>query len=328
MDEASDSLLLNKLAFNHTRNFLKFYLSSNCFSNNDQVSYMYQLTGIDDDWRTSEANPFISYTNLPPGNFEFKYMAINSDGVRSELRSLQVIITPPFYKTIYFYLLVAMVVVLCAYAFYRYRIRHILKLQEVRNKIARDLHDDIGSTIGSINLYSQVAHLKLGEVENEDVKSILDKIETASREVIDKTGDAVWAANPANDSLKHLVFRVESYAASVLGTAGIRIRINCDEKLSETFLEMDERKNIFLIYKEAIHNIIKYAEASEVNIFIGRKGGRFQMIIADDGRGFAANGKAYNGNGIKNMKARVESMKGTFSIRSEENKGTAVEIII
>jgi hypothetical protein len=95
----------------------------------------------------NENNPFITYTNLPPGKYDFRFKAINSDGAESEIRSIPVIITPPFYKTIWFYMMVILTVIAGAYAFYRYRIRQILKIQEVRNKIARDLHDDIGSTL-------------------------------------------------------------------------------------------------------------------------------------------------------------------------------------
>lgn len=328
MDVASDSLLLNKLVLRYDHNFLKFYLSSNCFTNNDQVTYTYQLTGIDDGWRNNETNPFITYTNLPPGKYQLRFKAMNSDGVESEVHSIPIVIVPPFYETIYFYVLIAATIMAGAYAFYRYRIRQILKIQEVRNKIARDLHDDIGSTIGSINLYSQVANLKLNEKTSEEVKSILDKIETSSREIIDKTGDVVWAANPANDSLKNLLLRIESYSASVLGAAGIQFKIICDEKLSESFLEMDERKNLFLICKEAIHNIIKYAQATEVLISFTKTGGHLKLLITDNGIGFQHRENAYNGNGLKNMKARVEGLKGTLNIHSEQNNGTSIEIVV
>jgi ligand-binding sensor domain-containing protein/two-component sensor histidine kinase len=328
MDEANDSLLLNRLVLPYNRNFLKFYLSSNCFSSNEQVTYQYQLTGIDEDWRTNGNDPFVSYTNLPPGTYTFNYIAINSDGKESDPRSLYVLISPPFYMTIYFYSVVALLIMGGVYAFYKYRISQLLKIQEVRNKIARDLHDDIGSTIGSINFYSQVANVKLQETAHEEVKSILEKIEGSSREIIDKTGDAVWAANPANDSLKNLVMRMEGYAAAVLGAAEVRFQINCDEKVSATYLEMAERKHLFFIYKEAIHNIIKYASATKVDINISKRGRRLEMTIADNGKGFVHNSNVYNGNGIKNMKARVESMHGTFNITSEVNLGTTVIIVI
>ncbi|MGB3076488.1 MAG: two-component regulator propeller domain-containing protein [Chitinophagales bacterium] len=327
MDESRDSFLSNKLVLNHDQNFLKFYLSSNCFSGNEQVRYMYQLTDIDEDWRTSD-NPFITYTNLPPGHFNFKYKAINRDGVESEIRSLSLSIIPPFYKTIYFYLTFILLLLSTVYGFYRYRIRQILKLQEVRNKIARDLHDDIGSTIGSINFYSQVANVRLNKEVHKDTKGILEKIETMSREIIDKTGDAVWAANSANDTMNSLMLRIESYAAAILGTAGIRFRINWDEKSTNTFLKMEERKNLFLIYKEAIHNIIKYAAASEVEISVNRNADRLEMLIADNGKGFDTRNNAYNGNGIKNMKARAESMNGTFSITSMQHQGTVIKVAV
>jgi signal transduction histidine kinase/ligand-binding sensor domain-containing protein len=341
MDESSDSLLLNKLVLRYDRNFLKFYLSSNCFSNNDQVTYIYQLTGIDDDWRNNENNPFITYTNLPPGKYEFQFKAINSDGAESEIRSIPVIITPPFYKTIWFYMIVILAVMAGAYAFYRYRIRQILKIQEVRNKIARDLHDDIGSTVGSISLFSQVASVKLMQEKPEEIKTILEKIKTSSREIVDKTSDAVWAVKATNDTLKNLVFRMESYAASLFGAAGIQFNIDYDQSAGEAKLEMSLRKNLFYIYKEALHNIIKYADCTEVNIIIKKTGNKLELSIEDNGRGFnhSHNGRLvpvndpdlegerlYNGNGIKNMQARAGEIKGKFQIDSAPGKGTRIKI--
>ncbi|MEO6168270.1 MAG: two-component regulator propeller domain-containing protein [Chitinophagales bacterium] len=341
MDEAADSLLLHKLVLKYDRNFLRFYLSSNCFSNNDQVTYIYQLTGIDHDWRNNENNPYITYTNLPPGNYELMYKAINSDGAESETRSIPIVITPPFYKTLWFYMVVILTVIAGAYAFYRYRIKQILKIQEVRNKIARDLHDDIGSTLGSISLFSQVASVKLMQERTEETKTILDKIKISSREIVDKTSDAVWAVKATNDTLKNLVFRMESYAASLLGAAGIQFNIEYDQSIGETKLEMTKRKNLFYIYKEALHNTIKYAGCTEVNIIIKKDGNKLALTIADNGKGFnlhpdrsqvTVDGAVlqkedlYNGNGIKNMQARAEEIGGKFRMESVPGKGTTIKI--
>ncbi len=334
LDAPSDSLLMQEIKLNHDKNFLKFYLSSNCFSDNEQVTYMYRLNGIDDNWRSNEFSPLITYTNLPPGKFELKYKAINSDGLESDEGLLRIVITPPFYRTFWFYILIVITILAGAYIFYRYRIRQILKLQEMRNKIARDLHDDIGSTLGSINLYSQIANAKLnGEIGAEEIKSILEKIESSSSEIIDKTSDVVWAAKASNDTVKNLVMRMEAYAASLLGTAGISFQINFDESLAETKLGMTERKNIFLIYKEAIHNIIKYSQATEVIISINKKSKRLRIQITDNGQGLPASFNSLSknslgGNGIKNMNARAEEMKGRFKIESKFNKGTTVELTL
>lgn len=328
MDAVSDTLLFSELKLAHNKNFIKFYLSSNCFSNNEQVSYHYRLSGIDEEWRSNEHNPLVTYTNLPPGNFLFEYKATNSDGVQSEVKSLPLIIIPPFYQTWYFYVLFAVAAAAIIYTIYKIRINQVLKLQEVRNKIARDLHDDIGSTIGGINIYSQVANVKLTNNGASDVKSILEKIEESSREIIDKTADAVWAVSPHNDSLKNLVMRMEAYAASLLGAAHITFKIDCDENLYHAQLEMNHRKNLFLIYKEAIHNILKYAHATHVNISIIKKSNKLQMVIADDGKGIDKNKNPYNGNGIKNMKARAEELNGSFEVVSSAAQGTRIEVFV
>ncbi len=327
MDSASDSLLVSELKLTHDKNFIKFYLSSNCFTNNEQVTYYYRLSGIDKEWRNNENNPLITYTNLPPGNFSLAYKAVNSDGIESNVKTLALVIIPPFTQTWYFYLLVAVCASVLVYSVYRIRLNQVLKLQAVRNKIARDLHDDIGSTLGSINLFSQVAGVKLMQENIQDVKPILEKIGASSREIIDKTGDAVWAVNPANDTVENLILRMEAYAAELLGTAGIIFTITCDDNLLNVPLDMAQRKNIFLIYKEAVHNIIKYAGASKVDIMITRHSGKIQLLVKDNGKGFNKNEtKAYNGNGLSNMKARATEIKGNLDIHTSD-KGVSIELL-
>lgn len=329
MDAPSDSLLFGELKLNYKQNFLKFNIASNSFSDNDQTTYMYFLEGIDDVWRNNQNNPLITYTNLPAGNFTLKIKANNSDGIESNVYQLPVIITPPFYNTIYFYFAIAILIVSVVYTVYRYRIQQLLKLQDVRDKIARDLHDDIGSTLGSIHLYSQIAIKKLRKEKPDEIKSILEKIESSSSEIIDKTGDAVWAVKASNDTLKNLILRMESYAASLLGAADIQFNIEYDEHITALKLEMTKRKNIFLIYKEAIHNIIKYAHCTEVTIIISKNSDKLEIVISDNGTGFIENGKnPYNGNGIKNMKSRAEEIRGSFQIISEKGKGAVIKIIV
>jgi len=182
--------------------------------------------------------------------------------------------------------------------------------------------------LGSIHLYSQIAHSKMNG-KNDDIKSILEKIESSSSEIIDKTGDAVWAVKATNDTVKNLILRMEGYAASLLGAAGISFAINCDDQIAEGKIEMSERKNIFLIYKEAIHNIIKYASCSEVIISIKKVNDTICILINDNGNGFdVTQVNAYNGNGIKNMQSRAEEINGTLTIESNPGKGTTITVIV
>lgn len=329
MDQSSDSLLSEELVLPANKNFVKLYLSANCFSFNDQTTFQYQLEGIDDSWRNNASNPLITYTSLPPGSYKFKFKATNSDGIESEIENYQITVVPPFYKTWYFYSLLILITGLSIFGLYKYRIRQILKLQEVRNKIARDLHDDIGSTLGSIHLYSQVAHSKLKGESNEDVTNILEKIASGSREIIDKTSDTVWAVKPENDALSDLYYRMESYAASVLGVAGISFTINCPDHLLNMHLKMDHRKNLFLIFKESLHNTIKYAECSEVHITFSKKDNHLQMKFYDNGKGIAVSeNRVYNGNGIQNMRKRAEEIGGNFALQTNVSQGTTITITL
>ncbi len=327
--KAIAQVIRNKLNTQYNRNFLRFYISSNCFSNNDQVTYHYQLEGIDEKWRNNHHNPLITYTNLPPGEYRLLYKAINSNGLESSTGSYLIEIIPPFYRTWYFYTLLAILIISSVRWFYKFRIRQIMKIQEVRNKIARDLHDDIGSTLGSIHWYSQIANTKIKSNQLNDISTIMEKIESGSQEIIDKTSDTVWAVKPENDRLEDLLYRMEAYAAAMLGVANISFDITCEESLKQVRLRMETRKNLFLIFKEAIHNIIKYSKCSE--IFIKFTGTRksFKMAIVDNGNGFDADRvKPYNGNGVANMRKRAEEIGGAFNITSAPGSGTIIEVVL
>lgn len=325
MDQSSDSLLYSDLIVPNNKNFIKFYLSSNCFSFNDQTTFHYQLTGIDDQWRNNNNNPLVTYTNLPPGEYNFKYKAVNSDGIESEVKYFKVIIIPPFYQTWWFFLISAVLIVAIIWIIYRYRINQLMRLQEVRNKIARDLHDDIGSTLGSIHLYSQVANAKINKTGNSEIASILKKIEDGSQEIIGKTSDAIWVAKSDHDQVRDLIWKMENYCASLLGAAGISFHIHHDPKIESLRLNMDHRKNLFLIFKEGIHNIIKYSKADEVQISLLKNGTYLSLVVSDNGRGFELSDMRSGGNGLNNMKQRATDSGGSFEISSTPGQGTTLE---
>jgi signal transduction histidine kinase len=195
-----------------------------------------------------------------------------------------------------------------------------------RLRISRELHDDIGSTLGSISIYSEVAKSRTEKKESSD--EVLSKIGITSRELIDKMSDIVWSLNPNNEGFEQLQNRMQAFAAMILTPRNIECDFRIDEAVKNIQLTTEERKNIFLIYKEAIYNIAKYAECKKVAIALNIKDKAFKMVIQDDGRGFAVqNISAYNGNGIKNMKARADEMSATLNIISNKNAGTFVELI-
>ncbi|HYK44656.1 MAG TPA: histidine kinase [Parafilimonas sp.] len=220
-----------------------------------------------------------------------------------------------------------------SYSFYRYRRRRKLQSQQEmlneRLRISRELHDDIGSTLGSISIYSEVA--KNRSQKNENADEAISKIGVASRELIDKMSDIVWSINPDNESFEQLQNRMQSFAAMMLTPRDVQNDFIVDEHLKSIPLTTEERKNIFLIFKEAIHNIVKYAECSKVEIRLLAENDNLEMYIKDDGKGFDVNefrpdGESLGGNGLKNMKARADDIKAFLNIQSERNKGTTIQL--
>lgn len=319
-----------RIDLGYRNNFVKFNLSSNIFSFQEQVKYLYRMTGLDADWRDNGNNPLIVYTSIPPGTYQLECMAITATGEKSLPYVLTIEVHPPFYATWWFIVSCALLVVIIAWLVYRYRLNQILKLQEVRANISRDLHDDIGSTLGSIHLYSQLAKHK-GGIENEEgVKDILEKIESGSKEIMEKTADTVWFVNTSSDTFGNLLARMHSHATAVLPAFGIDVSVETDPQLDKLRLGMMEKKNFFLIFKEAIFNITRYAKASNVTVTTIRKGRRVILRIHDNGEGFdpvtAVQQPKGGGNGLKNLRKRAEEAGAELEISSAPGKGTTIEL--
>lgn len=170
----------------------------------------------------------------------------------------------------------------------------------------------------------------MSQEETVEAQSILDRIKVFSEEIIEKTGDTIWAVKAKNDNYSDLSLRMESYAANILGQANINFTFITDEKILDNKLSMTARKNLFLIFKEALHNIVKYAKCTSVEISILRKLNKTEFRIVDNGCGLTSesNSKYYSGNGINNMKARSVAIGADFVISSTEGRGTEILITI
>lgn len=328
MDELQTRNINNELILKHDRNFIRFYISSNCFSFNEQNEYRYFLEGIDQQWRSNGSNPLITYTNLPPGNYTFRCLVFNSSGIASDQLFFPITIIPPFYTTWWFYMMIVVFIVAIIYATYRYRLRQILKLQNVRNHIARDLHDDIGSTLGSIHLYSQVAKVKLNAESSESIGPILKKIEDNAKEIIDKTSDTVWFVKSSNDSFHELFIRMESHIAALQQHTAIQFHVMADPALYALQLDMTVKRNLFLIFKEALHNMLKYANATEAEVRLDVHHSKRRLVIRDNGVGFDSNKTtgSLNGNGLINMEKRAAEISGIMRIHTAPGEGTEIVV--
>ncbi|HEY4063084.1 MAG TPA: tetratricopeptide repeat protein [Puia sp.] len=201
--------------------------------------------------------------------------------------------------------------------------KRLLEIEKIRNNIARNLHDDIGSAITSINILSKVALKK--EKSHILVMRELEKIKDRSSVIMENMGDIVWAINPANDPLEKTILKMKEFAAEILESAGIDFTFRMEGKPGDWRLGVEERKNFYLIFKEAVNNVVKYSCATRAGIVLKREGGRVLLRIEDNGKGFDIS-RHTNGNGLKNMQGRASEMNALFTIDSSPGAGTVVQV--
>jgi len=186
---------------------------------------------------------------------------------------------------------------------------------EERNRIAADLHDDIGATLSSIGIYSDAASKKIQMGDTEKAKSLLKHIGNVSRETMNNMSDIVWTINPINDDSIHLTQKMESYVSTLFQAKGIKVNFEFKHPENQTTIPIAIRKNIYLIFKETINNIVKYAEASSVSLQFEETNFEWLLKVKDNGKGFII-ADVSNGNGLRNMSLRAKEANGSLDIKS------------
>jgi ligand-binding sensor domain-containing protein len=314
----------NTARFSYRQNFISIQYSSLSYTD-PGTRYYYQLEGIDPDWVDAGQSRVASYTNLPDGRYLFKVKCENDDRVPCRnITSLHLIIVPPFWRTGWFYGLVIALIGGLLYVLYRYRIGQILAMQAMRNKISKDLHDDLGATLSSIAVLSEIARNSIQRGSPQQSFPMLEKISTYSRDMVDKMRDIVWAINPSNDSLENIVKRLQVYSTEACGNRGIQFCLQLKDDFVNQAVPMSTRKNLYLICKEAIHNAIIHSDCSRILALFDASAGFIHVTIADDGKGFDPAGHV-SGNGLNNMRSRAEEIRASLEIICSE-PGTVVEL--
>jgi signal transduction histidine kinase len=207
------------------------------------------------------------------------------------------------------------------------RARRRAEIETMRNAIARDLHDDIGSTLSSINILSQLAIRETNVVpgDNESSSKHFSKIAEQSSRMMESMSDIVWSISPGNDSLEHVVSKMKEFAAEILEPKNITYKFRGDDSLKDTALSLDKRKNLFLIFKEAVNNAAKYSGATDLEIVFERQGNTLSLSVSDNGGGFEP-GAVKAGNGLKNMRERASALSARFDFVTRAKEGTRVAL--
>jgi two-component system, NarL family, sensor histidine kinase UhpB len=212
--------------------------------------------------------------------------------------------------------------------FNRYQLKRKLNeqkaLQVIRNNIASDLHDEVGSTLTSIHILSGVSQKNI-EKDKVKVAHMLQKITEQSQSMQQAMSDIVWAIRPDNDKLQNMLVRMREYVSHTLEPKQVNVLFDAEPDVLQQTLNMQQRKDFFLIFKEAINNTAKYAGANNVSIHLGRNNGYIQMTITDDGEGFDIN-KITSSSGIRNMKERAGQLGGQIIVQSTRGKGTIIDL--
>jgi ligand-binding sensor domain-containing protein len=311
--------------FSYDNNSINIGYTEINFEDGESNTYAYRLfESKPSPWINVSKEKTLNFVNLKPGDYTFEVKGILSDGTESaQPERIVFTVSPAFYQTWWFYSFWIIVTVCGAYALYRYRINQLLRVQKVRNNISSDLHDDIGAKLTNINILTMLGrqNVQQPELTSSYLNRIADEIQL-SGEALD---DIVWSINSNNDLLPEVIARMRRYAADIFDNANISFQFNADKQLSSRTLNMEQRRDLFLVYKEAINNIQKHAQASIVDINLTREKKYLCLTVADNGKGFDVVQPTYR-NGLKNMCNRVEKWKGRFTILSSPNQGTTITV--
>jgi signal transduction histidine kinase len=309
------------------QNSFSIYFSSLSYMQRDKLTYYYRLQGRDKNWIKANKWDYENYSLLPPGKYVFQVYCENIEGLRSKnITELNIYIRPPFWRSLWFISSVLFLLALLIYYFHNERVKRLLAVEKIRNKVARDLHDDMGSTLSTINILTSMAKTKL-VTDPVRTTDYLGKISDNSERMMEAMDDIVWSIKPSNDSMQKITARMREFATNVLEAKEIELEFNVAEEVYDVKLDMEARRDFFLVFKEAVNNAAKYSKATMVDILIRMKNKKLQFEIKDNGVGFDVAG-ADGGNGMGNMKKRAEAMAGQLSIVSEKGAGTTVTLKI
>ena len=297
----------------------------------ERVQFRYKLEGVDADWVQAGTRRFAQYSFLPPGEYRFHVLACNSDGVWNTAGSvLQLRILPHFYETWWFRVLAGVLVISVVAGTVRYtatrrlhrKMEQLERRQAVereRARIAKDIHDDLGASLTLIAVLGDLA-------KKERAVERIEKMSGTARQAVKSLDEIVWAVNPRNDTLAHLIDYAGQFATDYLRDVGIRCLLDVPEQTPGREVPANVRHNVFLVVKEALQNIVKHARATEVWLRISASSRGLRIVVEDNGCGFDRPPEDAWADGLRNMRQRLTEIGGECRIQSRVGIGTAITV--
>ncbi len=283
----------------------------------EKMCFKYKLEGVETEWVEARGQRTAHYSYLRPGDYTFRVVGCNNDGVWNETgASMALIILPHFWQTLWFRIVAAGSVLLLFVAAYELRLALERRLTRLRLRMARDLHDEVGSNLGAIALLSEVVAKQTPGIAEE-----LVEIRRVAAHTIDSLRDIVWFLDPAADTMSELVSRMKETSRTMLRGAAFDFVADGEADAPNPSLEL--RRNLFPMFKEIIHNVARHAQATHVQIDLEFAKRQLRLKVQDNGIGFDER-QIREGNGLKNLRRRAADLGGTVEIRSVPASGTVV----
>lgn len=317
---------MQNIRLRYEDNVITFQFAAMDYRKKGSIQYRYRMIGFDRDWVYSASVHEATYTNLDPGDYRFVVQASFENGEWStENASIDLYIATPWDRSWWFFSSIAVVTAAIVYALYSFRLRQLRRLERLRNRIAMDLHDEVGSSISTIAIYSKVMQEQMNSLTF-DKEPLLKKINDFATEIMGSMNEIVWSINTKNDAFEHIISRMREHAIQLFEAKGFQLHFSFDESIVRFKLGMERRREFYLIYKEALNNIAKYAEAKNVWISLSLSDNRITLKIRDDGKGFDPASINKGGNGLANIQQRTATLHGKMTIISAPGEGTELSL--
>ncbi len=310
---------------------LEFHYTAISLVGADRLKFRHRLEGYDAEWCAETDLRLAFYTNLRPGPYRFQVTAANAHGIWSSVpTSLEFEIQPFFWQTLLFRFSAVLALVLAALGLHAHRLRTLRRLHSVRQeqalaaekeRIAADMHDELGAALTQITILGEVA--KSQSTLPPQTRSTLDRISSSARDVTARMSELVWVTNPRNDKLDNLVAFLREHAAAQLEDTPVVPHLEFPATVPDHRVSASFRRNLLLVVKEALNNVIKHSQASEVHVQLHLADGRLHLRIEDNGQGLAGPRRP-GGNGLGNMERRIRDLGGEFTLESQPEKGVRI----
>ncbi|MCW3105695.1 MAG: histidine kinase [Segetibacter sp.] len=321
----STNLSINEISIpnNVTQTIIRF--SGFNYENPTRTVFAYRIKEKQDNWISLNNENYLQLIGLDPGKYTLQVKAANEDGLWGAIKEIGLVYQPKWFQTWWFKTMAVLAIAALLYALYRYRVKQIIKLERVRQKISSDLHDDIGSTLSSVNLFTKMA------IMQPEKKEYLPYIDQGIQNAITGVRDIIWILDKHPETIESIFNRVTSFSESLSKAAGSGFQVNIDDDVKQYSLSGEEKRNTYLVIKEAINNSIKYSGCTLITLTGRRETGQIIISVHDNGKGLV-NDAAGNisvsetgsGNGLKNMHLRCEEIRWKLEILSEAGAGTTV----